>query len=226
MDRIERIEHPQESQLIVNEGLKAEIWKTMPGIIQSFDPIEMTVTVQPSLQMWLENEIAGTAGWVSLPLLVDVPIVISSSGGMSVTMPINAGDECLVSFADRCIDAWWQLGAVQPQLEFRMHDLSDGFAFIGPRSLPRVLANYSTTSMQLRSDDGLVTFDINPTTHKITLTAPGNLAIIAPTTTITGDVTITGTLTATTDVIGGGKSLKTHVHSGVQSGSSNTGQPV
>jgi len=71
MDRIERIEHPQESQLIVNEGLKAEIWKTMPGIIQSFDPIEMTVTVQPSLQMWLENEVPERlAGFLCLCLLM------------------------------------------------------------------------------------------------------------------------------------------------------------
>lgn len=42
----------------------------------------------------------------------------------------------------------------------------------------------------------------------------------------TGDINVTGTVTATTDVIGGGKSLKTHTHSGVQSGGSNTGQPV
>ena len=41
-----------------------------------------------------------------------------------------------------------------------------------------------------------------------------------------GTWTHTGTLTATTDVIGGGKSLKNHVHSGVASGSSNTGAPV
>lgn len=42
----------------------------------------------------------------------------------------------------------------------------------------------------------------------------------------TGNITVTGTLTATTDVVGGGKSLKTHVHSGVQTGGSNTGAPV
>lgn len=36
----------------------------------------------------------------------------------------------------------------------------------------------------------------------------------------------TGTLNASVDVIGGGKSLKTHVHGGVQPGGSNTGAPV
>lgn len=42
----------------------------------------------------------------------------------------------------------------------------------------------------------------------------------------TGDFTVTGTITGSVTVIGGGKNLKTHVHSGVQSGGSNTGQPV
>jgi phage baseplate assembly protein V len=42
----------------------------------------------------------------------------------------------------------------------------------------------------------------------------------------TQDITCDTTVTATTDVVGGGKHLKTHVHSGVQAGSSNTGAPV
>jgi phage gp45-like len=44
--------------------------------------------------------------------------------------------------------------------------------------------------------------------------------------TIAGNVTVNGTLTATTDVIGGGKSLKSHIHGGVQPGGGNTGAPV
>ena len=44
--------------------------------------------------------------------------------------------------------------------------------------------------------------------------------------TINGDVHVTGTLTADTDVVGGGKSLKTHKHGGVTTGSGQTGTPV
>ena len=40
-----------------------------------------------------------------------------------------------------------------------------------------------------------------------------------------GNVNITGTLTASVDVIGGGKSLKNHTHGGVQAGSGSTGVP-
>lgn len=44
--------------------------------------------------------------------------------------------------------------------------------------------------------------------------------------TATGNITSQATVTGTTDVVGGGKSLKTHVHSGVTAGGANTGQPV
>jgi phage baseplate assembly protein V len=43
---------------------------------------------------------------------------------------------------------------------------------------------------------------------------------------VDGDIDSTGTITAATDVIGGGKHLKTHVHSGVTAGGGNTGAPV
>lgn len=59
-----------------------------------------------------------------------------------------------------------------------------------------------------------------------TVTAATGINLTAPTVTITGDLTVTGTATATVDVVGGGKSLKTHVHSGVIAGGSNTGAPV
>lgn len=42
----------------------------------------------------------------------------------------------------------------------------------------------------------------------------------------TQDITCDTTVTATTDVVGGGKHLKTHVHTGVTAGGANTGQPA
>lgn len=42
----------------------------------------------------------------------------------------------------------------------------------------------------------------------------------------TQDINCDTTVTATTDVVGGGKHLKTHTHSGVTAGAGNTGAPV
>jgi len=210
---------------------QANIWTALPGIIQTFDPLKMTCTVQPAIQAVLFDA-SGTKKHTTLPLLVDCPIQFPSGGNCTITFPINLGDECLIVFSSRCIDAWWQSSGVQPQAELRLHDLSDGFVLLGFRSVPRVLQNISVTAIQIRSDDGNAFIELNPTTHAVTMTVPGNVNITAPTTTITGDVHITGdvqvdkTLTATTDVIGGGKHLKTHLHSGVTTGGGNTGMPV
>jgi hypothetical protein len=227
MDRLERIDSPQDALRVAMAGAQGSIWTTLPGIIQSFNKLAMTVTVQPAIQMQLTDAKTNKVSWMSLPLLVDVPLMLASSGGMSVTMPVALGDECLVSFAARCIDSWWKAGGVQHQHEFRMHDLSDGFAFIGPRSQPRVLASYSDTTMQIRSDDGSVVIDINPTTHGISISAPGNLSITAPTTTINGNLAVIGNTTHTGQISANGKRIDdSHKHSGVQSGASQTGVPV
>lgn len=57
------------------------------------------------------------------------------------------------------------------------------------------------------------------------LVATTKVAITSPLVTVSGNLQVAGTITGTVDVIGGGKSLKTHTHSGVQAGASNTGQP-
>ncbi|WP_207953238.1 Gp138 family membrane-puncturing spike protein [Paenibacillus agricola] len=126
-----------------------------PGIIQEFDPATQTVTVQTAIREKIIDEQLVTH-WFEIPLLLDVPIVIPRAGGFALTLPIVPGDECLVVFADRCIDAWFSSGGVQNQIESRRHELSDGFAIIGVWSQPRVLAGYASDAAQLRSDDGSV----------------------------------------------------------------------
>lgn len=44
--------------------------------------------------------------------------------------------------------------------------------------------------------------------------------------TMTGDLAVTGTVSGSTDVVGNGKSLATHIHGGVQTGGGDTGPPV
>ena len=87
------------------------------------------------------NEVLRSGGAeeeIEIPLLVDVPIVLPRAGGYLLAFVPEAGDECLVVFADTCIDGWWQSGGVQSQVERRRHDLSDGFAIPGPWSQPNL----------------------------------------------------------------------------------------
>ena len=124
----------------------------LPGIVQSFDPEKLTCTIQPAIREKLNFN--GNLEWADLPLLPDVPVVITGTSDYFITFPIVKGTECLVVFGDNCMDAWWQNGGVQNQVEKRRHDLSDGYAIIGPRSQVNTISNYSTDTVQLRNKSG------------------------------------------------------------------------
>lgn len=160
-------------------GLQSKLWTAMPGIIQSFDAVAMTCIVQPAIQALVRDE-AGSLSSVDLPLLLDCPVQFPAGGGCTLTFPVKPNDECLVVFASRCIDSWWQSGGIQAQAELRMHDLSDGFALLGFRSQPRVIGAVSTSAAQLRSDDGVAVVEVNPTSHAINLTTNAAVNVTAP----------------------------------------------
>ena len=145
---------------------------SMPGIIQSFDPDAVTAVVQPAIK-GAEQDESGVQVSVNLPLLVDVPVVFPRGGGCTLTFPVKEGDECLVIFADRCIDFWWQSGGIQEPVDGRMHDLSDAFCIVGPQSQAKKIGGISTSAVELRSDDGGTKLSLNPASGAINGTAPG-----------------------------------------------------
>ncbi len=176
------------------ETTKNQIRVALPGIIQSFDPDAVTAVVQPAIRS-VEKDNDGNRITKNYPLLVDVPVVFPRGGGCTLTFPIKAGDECLVVFADRCIDFWWQSGGIQEPVDDRMHDLSDAFCIVGPQSQARKISGINTSATQLRSDDGSTYFELNPDTRKIKIVAPGGLDVVAPLADFSEKVTIHGLLT-------------------------------
>lgn len=165
----ERIDSPEEFYRILADSISNNLRVAVPGVIQSFDPIEQTVTVQPVIREKIRNDDL-SEDWVNLPLLLDVPIVLPRAGGFILTLPIQPGDECLVIFADMCIDAWWEAGGIQNQIEKRRHDLSDAFAILGSWSQPRRIQNYSTAAAQLRSENGTSYIEIKA--NEINIVSP------------------------------------------------------
>lgn len=213
MDRRERAGAQQSALLAALQGWQTGVWTSMPAFVaakdgqSSFDPAKRTITLQPTLRAQVQNP-DYTFEWVELPLLVDCPVFFPSGGGITLTFPLRVGDEVLVVFASRCIDAWWQNGGIQNQAELRMHDLSDGFCFAGVSSVPNVIPDISTTTAQLRDDAGTTLLEIDPGGTFIRVATPGNIiaeaggnmdATVAGNVTVTagGDASITaaGTLT-------------------------------
>ena len=153
MDRNEILNDPETAIRYGLQGLQSQIWTSFPAIVESVDLTTMTLECVPAIK-GVNYQEDGSKIYVTMPVLVDVPIVFPSAGGFSITFPIAVGDEVLVVIGCRCIDAWWQSGGIQQPIELRMHDLSDGFAIPGPRSQPRVVSGISSTDIQIRNDSG------------------------------------------------------------------------
>lgn len=231
MDRRELQDDPVEAQRAALDGRQTEIWTALPGIVQGFDPDALTVTVQPAVRGSIADE-RGAVSAVHLPVLPDVPVVFPHGGGYSLTFPIQPGDECVVVFASRCIDGWWQSGGVQAPAEQRMHDLSDGIAIPGPWSQATKIGGVSTATTQLRSDDGQTFVEVDQ--GVVTLKAPQKIVLAAPLIEVEGAIRQTGTQGQGSTMQGGltntggqvtsnGITLETHVHNGVEPGPGTTG---
>lgn len=211
MDRREKSGDFGAALLAFGEGLQASLWTALPCILQSFDPATQTCTAQPAIQAQYTGP-DGVAQWVTLPTLLDVPVVFpgGASGGL-LTFPLQPGDEGLVVFASRCIDAWWDLGGVQVQAELRMHDLSDGFFIPGGSSRPAVAPSIDPTYIELRSQDGAAKVRIHPTTHDVQVSTTGNATVAATRIDINGSLFING------------EAYVAHKHTGVTVGTGQTG---
>jgi hypothetical protein len=152
----------------------------------------------PTIQGTKQDYAEGTTKQVDIPLLLDVPVVFPRGGQTTITMPIGAGDEVLVVFASRCIDAWWQSGGTKNvAMEARMHDLSDGFAIPGPFSQVTKITNFSSSNLQIRSNDGQTIFGLDPSGKVVHIKALSGFKIDADITVngksnLKGDVTVTG----------------------------------
>ncbi|WP_411032523.1 Gp138 family membrane-puncturing spike protein [Serratia marcescens] len=233
----------------LTDDIMSNLRVALPGIIQSFDPETVTCVVQPAVKGY-ESDDAGKKSSLNLPLLVDIPVIFPRGGGVTLTFPVRAGDECLLIFADRCIDFWWQNGGVQEPVDGRMHDLSDAFAIVGPQSQAQKISGISTSAAQLRTDDGAAFIELDPGSHAVNVITPGKLTasaqggteINSPEIVLNGNVTINGNLSqgmgdgggtatmlgpvnVTNDVNAGGISLQTHKHGGVETGGGQTGGP-
>lgn len=118
---------------LLADAVRAETHCALPGTVIRFEPGTQTA----SIRLGVRETYGGRQ--IELPILADVPVFFPGGKRCAYTFPVEAGDECVVIFADRCIDAWVQSGGVQNPVTGRRHDLADGFALVGFRSGKTVL---------------------------------------------------------------------------------------
>lgn len=176
---------------------------SIPGVIVSY--ANGLARVQPTGKKRFAD-----GDTLNYPIIPGVRVCWPSfaGGAAGIKGPVRPGDRCLIVFSQQATDG---------TDDMRLFDLSDAYA---------VMVDLGNVGSGDSGNNGAMTMYFGTASIQITkggavvINAPGGTSVNSPTMTSTGIFTAQEVLTAD------GKSLKTHVHSGVQSGPSNTGQPV
>ena len=146
--------------------------------------------------------------------VITVPVLRPETQRAYIQLKIAPGDRGVLKFCDKSIEEY-RNGNEAYNGDDRTHSISDGIFQIG----------FLPSNEKFVFPDGEIVIGLKNKTFTLSVDANGNLTINAAAVTINADVTVNGTLTATTDVIGGGISLKGHTHGGVTAGGASTGGP-
>jgi len=139
------------------------------GIVRGFDPAKQTISAQIAYKKTSFKRDKATGVYnpvlIDYPPMTDIPVVVLGGGTACLTMPIAAGDECLLLFNDRDLDNWFQSGQVGPNATARLHSFSDAVALVGLHSLAKSITTYDPVRAVLRN--GQAGVGVGPTLVKI-----------------------------------------------------------
>lgn len=189
--------------------------------VVKYDEDKMIVDVQPLTKYPDEEK------FEKKPQVLSVPVALVYGGGFVIRPVYQPGDLGFVVYLDRDSDATIAKGSEADPNTERLHSGDDAIFFGGVRIGNKQITGLPTKKLCVATDDGSIYIAVGK--EKINVKGDvkieGNVDIIGDVR-VSGKVDVTQTITAQVDVIGGGVSLKNHIHSGVASGTGNTGSPI
>jgi len=186
-----------------------DIGTSVPGHILSFDPVTQLAQLQIGIQRIDKDGEKKTP-----PPLIECPVYFPGGSAFHIEYQINAGDEGVILFSQRCIDAWNNAGGVAENPVKRFHDFSDAYFLPGLRSQPNIAPDFKNNGVRMTNHDGsnyMWLKNDGTAAIKITeLNVDGNVNV-------DGDVDVTGdvdakNVTAATEVTAGTVTLTGHTH--------------
>ena len=210
---------------------------SMPGVVKGFYKFKgiYVVTVQPVIQQI--DTIDDVSSLRAIDPIPNVPICCpySQTLKLSMTVPIQVGDEGMIHFSERSLDNWLDKGGVQAPAEPvqpRSHDLADAVFVPGIQAVPYPIENWSADAIEIRNEDATVALSVSAdavsmrsASQLVSLPGDGNVYIVGDIV-HTGSLVSSGTITGVVDVdTGAGISLGTHLTTGVVPGGGLSGVP-
>lgn len=242
-----------EKQRLQTQRMIDDVRVAMPAKIVAFFPGKTpTANVQPLTQ--LKITLGDEVSFKSLPVVENVPVVIpyAQTAGLMLTLPLQAGDTGLLVVPDRGIDNFLKSSGEVTIPPFsgnpttaapRAHSLTDGIFVPGLSCNSMEITDYSTENIELRDKERKSYISLGPEGIKMTdgtcvmtmkdgdfnVTTPKQATIHSSNMDLGEDSnSLKYSLTSRegTFIDKDGVVLNSHLHSGVETGSGNTDQPV
>lgn len=217
-----------------------DIFISIPGIIESYNPVTKRCRVVPAINLRL------TDGTISTPSAIEnVPVLWPGGGGFVFISPLPSGSPVEIKFSQRGITKFKEtFGKEDPGPG--MFDKSDAHVVPGYGALEISPATQSGCSMQddagenyIFVEDGNIEVNSKDT---IFITSSTSIEIESPDNTIVGPLVVNGLLTADSGISSGGsmslsgiisgasvfagKDSDKHIHTGVVPGGGSSGVPI
>lgn len=200
--------------------LMKEVGTAIPGHVTGFDNSTQLAQVQIGIKITDQD------GNTHDPaVIIQCPVQFSGGGGWAIEHKIESGDEGIIIFSQRCIDAWIQTGGIASNPIARFHDTNDAMFIPGIRSKKNAISDFSNDGVKIRNKDGEVylhlsddkIIDMQNGAGNITMAGTGDIningVIIDTTGSIVSPASISGVnLSATTSLIVNQQEMSYHTH--------------
>jgi hypothetical protein len=162
----------------------------LPARIVEYFPDNQTATIQICAER-IVSDANSSSDLVIREPLEGVPVHTPSGGGWAMTMPIKAGDTCILFFSQVGYDHWLYddrdeagtLAKLPQEWLRRSFSEDDGYALVGLNTLPRAIKSYSANDSQWRNEDASQIIDLREDLS-IVITSPTSVTINAPSVTV------------------------------------------
>lgn len=210
-------------QFAFNQMMK-NIFVSLPGIINTYDPEKKRCRVTPAINIRLTN------GDTDIPsAIINVPVLWPSGGGFSLLSPLPEGSPVSILFSQRGITRFKETFS-QEDPGNGMFDKEDAYVIPGYGGLSVSPASLNGISMQTEDgsdyifvEDGNIKVNstgpvniisatsVNVTSTDVAINASSSITMTSPDNKVIGPLDVSGPITAP-ELSAGGTSYTSHVH--------------
>ena len=155
-------------------SMMMDIWTSLPGLIDRYDPETKRADIEPALDLVMSDG----SGSRARQLVVDVPVIWPAPSGFVIQGPLDRGEPVLLLAAARDITAFKASFRRSVPGDPRLFSLIDSIAIAGFGEREITVPSGRGSAITVQTDDGETYIALEP--DRIELRAGGSYITITP----------------------------------------------